>query len=143
MRVDRQKKWSRYCISKRKGSELRDAGRYLPQSVAYTSKSSSRPQPRPLSAEALRPEAAPTPTRGQRPQNITLFFPPQSSAIYLMSPHSDHPAATRATTRPGFVKHVKNIGRAYRKQATVLVACYKERILASEGCGHRSDELRR
>lgn len=62
-----------------------------------------------------------------------------------------HHALTRGTAQPpppgfgelSFVKHVKNIGRAYRKQATVLVACYRERIAASKGSDHQSTELRK
>jgi hypothetical protein len=95
---------------------------------------------------AHRPQVAstPPPTRGEPPQKITLvFFAPifcsMSNVCLSYSPRS-HPAATRVTTQPpGFVKHVKNIGRAYLKQATVLIACYRQQIPASKG----SAELRR
>ena len=61
-----------------------------------------------------------------------------------MSAYHNHPAATRVTTQPPeFVKHVKNIGRAYLKQATVLIACYRQQIPASKGRGHRIAELGR
>ncbi len=75
---------------------------------------------------------------GQRPQDITLIYRPNSvlSAIYMSNIFSCRPAAnTRAfTTQPhefgesSFVnlKYVKDIGHAYdRKQATVPIACHR------------------
>jgi hypothetical protein len=125
--------------------------RYLSQSVtAYTGtgKSCSRPQghrlhrPRRLAASISKT----TSPSGFRP-NLLL------TVICLMSSRGPpgHPAPTRGTTQPpppgfgelSFVKHIKNIGRAYRKQATVLVACYRERIPASRGSDYRSNELRK
>jgi hypothetical protein len=57
-----------------------------------------------------------------------------------MSPQDPDTIGVTAIQRAAFVKHVKNIGRAYRKQARELVACYRQ---ASKEEGHRSAELRK
>jgi hypothetical protein len=118
-------------------SELREASDVawpVPVSVAYKVPLAHRPQAAPHAPTDSRLASA-----KDHPRFSALIFCYMSND----SPY-DHPAATRITTQPpGFVKHVKNIGRAYRKQATVLVACYRERIPASGGCERRSAELRK